>query len=146
MHMNRRRSGFTLIEVLVTVVIVSILAAFAVPSYRDYATRGRIPEATSNLSAMRVRLEQHYQDNRNYGSTDSACGVSNPTSSHFTYACNWGTGGTDQFFTVTATGVGSMAGFKYTINQSNERRTTAVPTGWGTAPIECWVVKKAGAC
>lgn len=141
-----KRTGFTLIELMITVAIIAILAGVALPAYTDYVTRGRIPEATSNLSAMRVRLEQFYQDNRQYGSTASVCGVSNPQSGNFTYSCNWGAGATNQSFTATATGTGPMTGFTYTIDHENNRRTTALPSGWGTATINCWVVKKGGVC
>ncbi len=62
----RRVRGFTLIEMLITVAIVAILAAVALPSYIDYVTRSKIVEATSGLSDMRVRLEQYFLDNRQY--------------------------------------------------------------------------------
>ncbi len=149
----RKSAGFTLIELMITVAIIGILAAVAVPAYTDYVTRGKIPEATSALASMRIRLEQFYQDNRNYGSDDDSCGVPNPTSDNFTYRCDWtvggGVGGTNQFYLITATGIAGrgMTGFAYTLDQAGNRRTTNVPTAaWGTAPLACWVVKKGGGC
>ncbi|MDB5793729.1 MAG: pilE3 [Noviherbaspirillum sp.] len=143
--------GFTLIELLIAIAVVGILTTIALPSYRDYLTRGKIPEATTTLSTMRVQLEQYYQDNRNYGSTASACGVAAPAgTTNFTYSCNAGAGGTNQTFTATATGVGSMNGFVFTINESGTRQTIGLPTRWGSAspssPIACWVSKKGGGC
>jgi type IV pilus assembly protein PilE len=146
---NERQAGFTLIELMIAVAVVGILASIAVPSYRDYLTRGKIPEATTALSNMRVQMEQYYQDNRNYGSTAAVCGVAAPAAtSNFTYACNWGTGASNQSFTITATGSGSMNGFVYSIDHAGARLTTQVPAGWGTAPpaISCWVSKKGGGC
>ncbi|WP_292935266.1 type IV pilin protein [Noviherbaspirillum sp.] len=137
-------AGFTLIELMVTVSIIAILAAIAVPSYHNYVISGKIPQATSNLASMRVKLEQFYQDKAKYtGACVAGTVAPLPTSDNFTYAC---TTLTDTTFTVTATGTGPMSGFTYTIDQANNKTTTAVPSGWGTAPVSCWVVKKGGGC
>jgi type IV pilus assembly protein PilE len=142
-----RTKGFTLIELLVVVAIIGILAAVAIPAYNDYVLRGKITEATSNLSDLRARLEQYFQDNRNYGSTASACGIAMPATQMFSYSCNWGAVGTNQGFTITATGSANqgMTGFVYTIDQSNVRATTG--TGpWGQTSASCWVRRKDGSC
>lgn len=147
---QRKSAGFTLIELMITVAVIGILAAVAIPAYSDYVTRGKIPEATSALASMRIRLEQYYQDNRNYGSDDANCGVPNPAAANFAYTCNWGAGGTSQSYTITATGQAGrgMSDFIYTIDQAGNRSTTKLPPAWGTAPpaIACWVVKKGGGC
>jgi len=141
-----RQAGVTLIELMVTLVIVAILSAVAVPAYNDYVKRGRIPTATNNLSAMRVKLEQYFQDNRQYsGACVAASSAPLPAADDFTYTCTLAA----NTFTVTATGSGVMSGFTYTIDESNNKKTTAVPTGWGTVPsggYTCWVRKKGGAC
>jgi type IV pilus assembly protein PilE len=149
-----KNSGFSLIELMVAVGIVGILSAIAIPAYTDHLIRGRITEATTGLSDVRVRLEQFYQDNRNYASNAAgpACGVVNPpNTANFTYTCTWGgVPPSNQFFTATATGVGSMANFVYTINQNNVRATTGVQAGWGVMPqppgTECWITAKGGRC
>lgn len=153
--MHRER-GFTLIEVMITVAIVAILATIAMPSYTDYITRSKITEATSTLADLRVKMEQWYQDNRNYGSSGTTCGVAMPQLKYFTLSCNWGAGGTNQSYTVTATGgiAGgdqTMAGFSYTINETNAKSTTI--SGGSPAAMKgfqgnanCWVTRKGGQC
>jgi len=136
--------GFTLIEVMIVVAIVAILAAIALPSYSEHTRRAKITEATSQLADLRVRMEQHFMDNRTYQGTGTGCGVTMPTTTtkYFTLSCAAPTAST---YTITATGSGDMSGFTYTINDQNVRATTAVPTNW-TAKSNCWVIKKGGMC
>ncbi len=135
--------GFTLIEVMITMVILGILAAIAIPNYADYVTRGRIPEATNALSDMRIKMEQFFQDNRTYVAA-GACGAPIPTGlSKFAVTC----AATATTYTATATGTGAMAGFNYQINQLGARTTQNVPNAnWGATPVNCWVVRKGGGC
>ncbi|RSZ30156.1 MULTISPECIES: type IV pilin protein [unclassified Variovorax] len=145
-----RERGFTLIELMVTVAIVAILAGIAYPSYRDYVLRGRIVDATSGLSTMRANMERYFQDNRTYlstGSYTSPCLVSSTLRmvGTFTLSCD-GTYGavTATGYTLVATGSGTTAGFIFTVDQSNNRATVGVPTGWTTCSSD-WVTKR-GAC
>jgi type IV pilus assembly protein PilE len=136
--------GFTLVELMITVAIVGILAAIALPTYNTYITRGRIPQATNNLAAMRVKMEQYFQDNRTYvGACAAGTVAALPAVDDFTYSCPVLTATT---YTVQAVGGARMAGFTYTIDHNNAKVTTAVPADWGTAGTACWIVKKGGIC
>ena len=48
----KRVKGFTLVELMIAVVVVSILAAIALPAYSNYVKRGKISEATANLGSL----------------------------------------------------------------------------------------------
>lgn len=147
--MKARQKGFTLVELMITVAIIGILSAVAIPAYNDYVLKGKLSEAFTQLSSVQLRMEQYYQDNRSYGTT-GVCGIPNPTGTNFTYACVpsscSGFPVTCQGFTVTATGVGNTAGFTYTIDETATKATTAAPTGWGPTNTACWVRGKSGAC
>lgn len=65
----RHESGITLIEVLVVVVIVSILAAVAFPSYMQFVVRAKRSAATSMLLQVADRQEQFFMDNKQYAAT-----------------------------------------------------------------------------
>jgi type IV pilus assembly protein PilE len=140
----RLHRGYTLIEVMITVAIVAILAAIALPSYSEYIMRSRITDATSALAGMRVKMEQYFQDNRTYVGACAANTVAPlpANTANFTFSCPTLTAAAYQ---VNAAGAGSMTGFTYTINQSNARATPTVPTGW-TSSTTCWVLKKNGSC
>lgn len=124
---------------MITVAIIGILAAIALPNYNEYVTRSRIGEATNNLVDMRTRSERYFQDRRTY--VGMTCPATNPTS-HFNFSCDTPTA---TAYTITATGTGAMLGFSYTVNQANTRVTTAVPSGW-TSNATCWVLRRGGVC
>jgi type IV pilus assembly protein PilE len=145
----KRSRGFTLIELMITVAIVAILAAIAIPSYTEYVRRGRITEAFAALSGMRVKMEQYYQDNRNY---DNACGIPGSSvapkpvdSASFAYLCPVHLGNN---YTITATGQPgtTLQGFQYSLTQDNSRATVMVAPSTWPSNAACWVVKRDGSC
>jgi len=139
--MKKIQTGFTLIEIMISVAIVGILMAVALPAYSDYVTRGRLTEAFSTLGAAQPAAEQYWSNGRDYTNFGTSSGFPAPTP-NFTYALSNASTST---YTITATGTGKMAGFAYTIDQNGNRATTASPTGWGTSTT-CWVDHKGGAC
>lgn len=139
---KREKAGFTLIEVMVLVAVLGILAAIGVPNYSRYVTRGHLVEAGNALGEYRVRMDQFYKDNSTYAKA-GACAHAAPTNlDNFAISCVVATGG--QAFLATATGVGSTAGFVYTINQANVRTTAAIPSHWGSLTRDArntWVTR-----
>jgi type IV pilus assembly protein PilE len=145
----RAERGFTLIELMIAVAIVSILAMVALPSYRDYVMRGNLANATNGLATLRAQMERHFQDNRTYataGTFTTPCAstdASPRTFGSFVVSCS-GTP-TATAFTLQAVGSGATDGFTYTITESDVRATTAAPTGYNTCTSK-WLLKRGEAC
>ena len=140
--------GFTLIEVMITIAVIAILAAVALPNYIEYVTRSKLVEAKTNLADMRTRLEQYFLDNRAYPGACIAYATGPAPAGkiylpanqkNFVIDCN--PPPTATAYTVRATGLG----FVFTIDQTNTKATPTVPTGWTTSAV-CWVSRKNGDC
>lgn len=63
---DRAQGGFTLIELMIAVVVVSILAMIAIPAYNDSVNKGRRSDAKSTLTAIAAKQEQFFMDNKRY--------------------------------------------------------------------------------
>ena len=63
---TRRRSGFTLIELMIVVAIIGILAGVAVPSFINYQNSAKRTEAYSNLAALAVSQKAFYTERGQY--------------------------------------------------------------------------------
>ncbi|MBA2410619.1 MAG: type II secretion system major pseudopilin GspG [Gammaproteobacteria bacterium] len=70
-HLRRRAvNGFTLIEVMVVVVVLSILAAIVVPNIMDAPDEARIVAAKQDIRALESALNLYRLDNYVYPSTE----------------------------------------------------------------------------
>ncbi|TDO10529.1 MULTISPECIES: type IV pilin protein [Halomonas] len=63
----KRTRGFTLIELMITVAILSILASVALPSYQRYVDRSYRTQAQVLLQQMAQQLERRYSQTYRYG-------------------------------------------------------------------------------
>lgn len=89
----RQSRGITLMELMVTMVVVSILAAIAIPSYQGYTLRAARTDAKRELFSLAQRLERCYTrfnvyDNANCTVTLPVLAPSGATADAATYRIN----------------------------------------------------------
>jgi Tfp pilus assembly protein PilE len=133
---------------MIVVAIVAILAAIALPSYRDYVLRGRLVDAHNGLAAMRADMERFYQDNRTYDSVGttfiSPCEVDETKRKVGTFTLSCDGDPTATAFKLKAEGSGTTSGFTFTVDQQNNRTSTVTGvSGWSGCTND-WVSKKGG--
>lgn len=107
-----RQRGFTLIELMVTVAVVAILAAIALPSFLGQLQKSRRSDGKQALVAVAQNMEKYFTENARYTTAagnatcpGSAVVVSPSPETYYaiTGAC------TDNTFTLTATAQGAQA-------------------------------------
>jgi type IV pilus assembly protein PilE len=65
-HAPKQMRGVTLIELMITVVIISILATLAVPSYRHYILRSQRTDAMTALTRIQAAQEKYFLQYNQY--------------------------------------------------------------------------------
>lgn len=153
--MNKQR-GFTLIELMVALAIVAILTAVAAPIYTNYISRGALTESRTELFAQQMRLEQFFADNRNYNGL--CTGAFAIETKYYNVACVTPDPDTPSgpSYRLVATGKAgtAAAGFTFSINQANLKKTLDAPGNDGATDQwktndSCWIVREgegSGAC
>jgi type II secretion system protein G len=69
MPSTNRRSGFTLVELLIVVVVIGILAAMAIPKFQSTKGKAYLASVKSDLKNLSTAEESFFYDHRSY-STD----------------------------------------------------------------------------
>lgn len=102
--------GFTLIELMMTVVIIGVLAAIAYPTYIDHMNRTRRADGKAALLNMATYMEHYYTENNHYtGATVTGIGLTNASSQEGYYTLSITTL-TPTSYTLTATPTGVQIG------------------------------------
>lgn len=143
-----KQTGFTLVELMITITIIGILAFIAYPSYVRYFTKTHRAEAMSLLLQDAAFMERFYTENgcyRNKGA-DKVCGTDDDSNPTLTYTQS-PTSGSTIFYTISLDASSTSNGSSFlltatpksgssqandgdlTLNSSGEKGWTKNPSG-----------------
>lgn len=131
-------SGFSLIELLVAIAIISILATVATPLFSEYFLRGKLSQGMSTLTQLAVQMEKRYLDYRRYDD-NGACVVTAPSDDYFNYSCE--SEGQNYLWLATT----KDGQYSYSIDQDNHRKTELYE-GSSSSAENCWQLSADGRC
>ena len=121
------KNGFTLIELMITVAVIAIISAIAIPSYQNHILKSRRSEAITQLLQAQLKQGKQWLTStpHKYSNNINELGISN--SSYYTFS----TEAQDNGYQLKATAKGSQlkdsACLSLTINQHSDK-----------TPSNCW--------
>jgi len=134
---SSNHTGFTLIELIIAIAILSIIVAVAAPTYNNYIQRGKIAEALSTLGNLSTQMEKYYLDFRQYTDANGNCAINNHTSDTYAFNCT----SSGQSYTWTATS--SDGNYIFSVNNNFDKATLAFEGGT-LSSVDCWMISGDG--
>ena len=122
--------GFTLIELIASMLIIAILTLLALPAYSGYIARSKLRAAQNDLIALSLNVENYYQQQLTYPSTTAGTtqtqtalpGWAPAQAANFSFQIQSASAST---YSLKATGTGAgVSGYAITLDSGNTRQLT----------------------
>jgi len=97
----RASKGFTLVELLIVVVIISLLAMVAIPSYNVSVSKARRADAQSSLSGLSGAMERYFTENGTYIGAAGTVGTPTSTGAPWIFHTQTPVDGSVKFYNLT---------------------------------------------
>ena len=132
------QTGFTLIELMITVAVVAILAAVALPSYRQYVIRANRSAAESFIMTVANKQEQYNLDARQYATALNTLSALPPdVGSNYAVVVAANNAVAPPTYSITATPFGAQASDVACGAVSVDQNSAKAISGTGTVAA-CW--------
>ncbi len=148
MNTNKDK-GFSLIELLIVMIVLSIIMGLAVPGYRQFVMRANRADATTALLRLQNAQERFYIQNGIYASNaqmaaapPAGLGITSTERNYYNLAIQPAAGGLAVGYTATATVNGAEAQkdntdcWVFSTTESGQR--TALSNGGADMTDKCW--------
>ena len=76
---NRKKSGFNLVELMVTVAVIGILASIGIPAYNGYMARARVSDGLVILNRLKTDCLEFYNNNGEFPENLLGIGINDGT-------------------------------------------------------------------
>lgn len=143
--MNKSKKGFTLIELMITVAIIGILSAIAMPKFNEYRERGELSRARSVMNRFEAVAFQFLSDNPKQ--------LSELCSNNKVKKIELESTKSGEKFTCGPETTIKIGGFTLSLSLEDVNRDgfltitkkTKTTNGWPSSD-SCWIVDKSGNC
>ncbi len=126
---NITLKGMTLIELLISVSIITLLASFAYPSFNHYVCKGHRTQAMADMIRIQLTMEQTYDNGYSWASIISGgtCSICDTDTERYSFSITSNAG-----YTITATPKSDKGQNRDTCG------TLTIQANGASSPKECW--------